>query len=432
MAQRPSFGDAELRFPHLRNRQGRLNSRPGCYSTLPSGLSVDRTFRAKVNTDNEIYLEKNDSGSYFITRGFLRLVYPSLDPRRLTAFKVTIHKEGQELFSYHVYRGGKFFAPSLPKGHAIPGQSLSISIDLLPAELFVKGLQSFGCRKPSFARWVSDISIANRFSLSGNTIEIGFSQDNRFVDGVESFVLKGRVDKYPGTSNQFGGVYLQFTLLDYAGRTISMRIAHDGVSAPALQINRGAGFETVSLVSYDGFRLSVVYGGTDAISMVYQKAPSEAIYAFGSPEPCCESYLTCVDTMISSAVMIPDVRFKRKLELAMYDRGYKRDLARLGTEIAFLIGTNCLGLRSLMIQEPTQGGRDLFTPDSIFSIQARLLKDFTNAKPQDRIRTQLLRLLGQLDWDFYHNPSMRVGYAILTFPCTTVSLGSIVLEVRRN
>ena len=366
-----------------------------------------------------------------MTPEFLRSLGLALELGKPTAFKVNVHRGGQLLPSYHLYRGSKYFVPSLPDRYVLPGEMVTISIEPLSAKTFIAGLPSFSERNSSLTRWVSGTVIMRDFSLDGKSIQVRLCQDNAFVDGVENFALSGRVVRFPGTSNQHGGVYLQFGISDYAGRTTCMRILHDGFNLPRLQIDRGAGFEKVSLISYDGYRLSIVYGGTSAISTIYLHPPSDAIYSLGTPHTYVGEFLDYVKGMYSKAFMVDEVSLRRSLEQRMLEQGYTTDLGRLGAELAYVVGTKDFGLKDPIIQEPTQCGRDLYTKDGAIAIQARFLKNIAPWKFEETIQRELLNLLGQLNWDYYHNTRMRSGYAVLTFVETNGSLRIVALEVQR-
>jgi hypothetical protein len=266
-------------------------------------------------------------------------------------------------------------------------------------------------------------------SLTGDTLQIHVLQDNPFSP-LKDFTIVGKVTKYPGSSTNYGGAYVEFTVSDYAGRTQTLRLRHDGYDAPAFQLeNRGA-YETVSLLSYDRMRLSIVYRSDDSVATVYVEAPTEAIYSLSGMHPYSGHYLDTIAGRYTNAFMIDYIETVRGLEDTMVHHGSTYTVGRAGAEIAYVIADKKLGLKDVILQEPSVGGRDLYTRDNTVAIQARALVNINPDIVPTVIQTELLSLVKKLGVDYGKQPDMRDGYAILSYvdPSDGV-LKAIIVEV---
>ena len=106
---------------------------------------------------------------------------------------------------------------------------------------------------------------------------------------------------------------------------------------------------------------------------------------------------------------------------------------RLGSEIAYVIADRKLGLKDLVLEEPSVGGRDLYTRDNTVAIQARLLSYVSPAKLVATIQKELLNLVNKLGQDYENQPDMKDGFAILSYVDPTDGmLKSLIVEVPRQ
>jgi hypothetical protein len=117
----------------------------------------------------------------------------------------------------------------------------------------------------------------------------------------------------------------------------------------------------------------------------------------------------------------------------MLHHGSTYVVGRLGAEIAYVIADRKLGLKDVFLQEPSVGGRDLYTRDNTVAIQTRLLVDVDPADVLRTIQKQVLDLVDKLRQDYRHQPDMKDGYAILSFvdPIDGM-LKIIIVEVPRQ
>ncbi len=390
------------------------------------------TILARVDDNLHLNLYGGATTKRYIQQTFLEKEVPGFVASDSTAFKVIVHKGNDEMISYYVYQGGQNFSPTLPEGQAAPGDVVPISIELLPLDALLKGIPSFMLTNPAYLSWVADSVIVKDFSVKGDNLQIHIVQDNPFST-LKDFTIVGKVTKYPGSSTNYGGAYVEFTVSDYAGRTQTLRLRHDGFDTPAFQLeNRGA-FESVSLLSYDGLRLSIVYRSDNSVATVYVEAPTEAIYALSGMHSYSGHYLDTIDRKITNAFMIDHIETVRGLESAMLRHGSTYTVGRVGAEIAYVIADNKLGLKDIILQEPSVGGRDLFTRDNTVAIQARALVNFKPGSVTTTIQEELKSLVDKLVVDYEKQPDMRDGFAILSFiDPSDGGLKGIIVEVPRQ
>ncbi len=387
------------------------------------------TIPVRIGTDYRAYLYSDASMSEHMRNTFLEKEVQGFKTGDVSALKITIHKGGQLLPSYHVYQGGEEFRPTMPGEQVKPGDIVSISIEMLPIDSFVNGLTSFEMTNTAFTKWVADDVIVRGFSLNHGIFEMKVMQDSPFV-GVTEFTVDGTPVKYPGLSQANDAVYMEFTVPDFMGNTQSMRIRHDGFSAPELALGFDGHFITASLMSYDGFRLSIVYSGHYSVSTIYLHPPSELIYKLGDVHPYSGSYLDSVSGKYSNVFQLDSVNIVRDLEKNILKQGSRYDAGRLGAEIAYVIADKNLGLKNIILEEPAKGGRDLYTSDGKVAIQARLLTEkMTPNQLEGAIQDALSQLVDKLKEDYDNQPRMNNGYAILSYVDTDGVVKSIILQV---
>lgn len=329
--------------------------------------------------------------------------------------------------SYHVFDGGPEFWPVLPRARAIPGSMVKIALEELPIEHFVSEIPSFELTNRDLTKWVSDSALIELLKLNGRTLEIVVSQRDSLTR-PKRFQLTTTVNQYPGRCNQNGGVYLQCNLTDYIGRNLAMRVYHNGVDRPQLQIDRGAGFEAVTMLSHDGSRVSFRYGVHGTTSTFYPDGPPSSAYALEPPETYSGAHLNLVRGMYTKA-MVSRIRILGRIERAMLQDGSSYDRGRIGSEIAHVFAIRFLGLKELVIEEPSKGGRDLYTLDQRVAIQARMIRSIPHPDLQEAIQIEFLSLARKLGRDYRYNPGMRTGYAILSFSDTRDQITTIAVQI---
>src|SRR5437867_1803789 len=388
--------------------------------------------RVKIGKTLIPYLHSEGTAADSITAPLLEKIVPGFQTGSMSAMKITVHR-GAELFeSYNIYQGGKTFGPTLPEEQVKPGEVIPISIEILPVEGFVRGLRSFELTNPAMMKWSADRETIDQFDLLGNAFTMKIAQDYSLAD-VKEFVFGGNVERYPGLSTNQGGVYMQFSMTDFMGNTEEFRIRHDAFDTPTLQFPMGDKFKSVFLVSYDGYRLSIIYGPEKSVATIYIHPPSEAMYTLGEAHTYSGPYLDLVPGRYSAAYAIDDIEFVRNLEKTMLQNGNTYDAGRLGAEIAYVVATSKLGLKDLILVEPSKGGRDLYTRDGTVAIQARFLTVRLPANQlKPLIQNALFDLSRKLQEDYKNQDKMIRGYAILSYVDTDGTVKIIILEVPRQ
>ncbi len=97
-----------------------------------------------------------------------------------------------------------------------------------------------------------------------------------------------------------------------------------------------------------------------------------------------------------------------------------------------MIADSKLGLKDIILEEPSVGGRDLYTRDNSVAIQARLLVSIRQSKLLGAIQSALLDMVDKLRQDYGYQPNMKDGYAILPYiDPTDGMLKTIIVEVPR-
>ncbi len=368
-------------------------------------------------------------GGHRITASFLASILPGFKVGDVSALKVTVHKSLYELPSYHVYQGGKYVAFALPEEQVHPGDSVGLSFELLPVEDFIASVPGITLVNSAHLNWVADGATLKDFKVVDGALEFRVLQSNPW-SSVGEYTIKGEIVNYPGIS-KLGGIYAEFAIRDYAGETTDFRIWYDGFSfnQAGLQIVQADG-RPVSLVSYDGFRLKFVHDSDNHVATIYIEPPSESIYSVGELHPYSGSYLKLLQGKYTNAWQIDNVVILRDLEKAMLDDGGAYALGRIGSEISYVAADKDLGLKNIVIVDPSQGGRDLYTQDNTVAVQARFLKNFGPDKVTT-IQHQLFDLAEKLQQDYENQPKMHDGYAILSYLDTDGTVKTIILEVPR-
>ncbi len=216
------------------------------------------------------------------------------------------------------------------------------------------------------------------------------------------------------------------------GQARTMRVYHNGYSTPRLGVNSGSEFITVSLLSSDGVRLRIAYGSRAAT--LYLKDPSPAYVLTEMVEKGLSFQINRQG--VSRVFQIDRVTVTGQAdEMLRSDSEYVH--GRLGAETAYVISTQKLGLKDVVLRDPALGGPDLFTKDGKVIIEARMLTDTSGGAPKDiapELQDQLSKLVGRLNDDFGspYNQSATKGYAILSYLDEQGLITTIIVEVLKS
>jgi hypothetical protein len=388
--------------------------------------SDGQVVKVKIRANNEIRLRIRDGLSTTITAEFLAKNIPDVTPGKMNVIKVKCVETGVTFYS--CYKGGRFWYPGLPSKAPRPTTDLSMMFGTLTTGDFLNGLTPFLLTNSAGLRWMPSLVTSTKARLSADGLALGFLQSPE-VEGVSSFELRGDCFCSP-RSNSFG-TYLEFqTFADLFDQRRVLRVYHDGLEPPRLAMKGSVGFEKIILASSDGIKLRIIAsaGREFSAATLYMGDPGE-LYDSSEPVIGGEEYLVKGS---SRTYHIDSVAVRRQIERKMLQSKSTYAHGRLGAEMAYAISKQRFGLERVILREPSTGGKDLYTRDGRYLIQARLL---TDPKPlgenlRRTIKIQLNRLVRKLRQDFRYNSSATKGYAILSYldPSSHV-VNAIISEV---
>ncbi len=384
--------------------------------------------KVKLGTQNRMYLYENQDTMQFIEASFLQKIVPGFRVGDEAFLKVDYLQEG--ITAYHHYEGGDIWMATVPDDVGKPGDELTIRIQILTRDDFVKDLPSLNFANYAGYKWFPDSVKLNRFFLSGDVLTISAIEDEGVAEST--FTIQGLA--HSGLNFAPGqGTYLEMDLADVFDNLDGLRIYYDGHGTPNLRIQEGQKFIPVSFIMTDGVRMSFVYGTTQLhIDTIYLREP-DVLYNIGDLT---EKSLDFQLPGTYRTYLIDSVNYARELERNYQGSGSNYLVGRLGAEIAYAVGKDKLGLHDLVLRNPAQGGPDLFTQDGTAVIEARMLTAIAGA-PSNVITADLQDQLTQMvdritSFDFKNNSAAKVGYAILTYMDNQGALHTIVVEVLKS
>lgn len=297
------------------------------------------------------------------------------------------------------------------RGLGLKGEEFPLSIDMLSIPQFLKGVGELVLRNHVQARWVADTC---QFQVKPK--ESGFLMKCRQTPAVEectSFAMSARV--VPTFQHYNGYTRLDFTITDCLGNQRTLALFHDGRRNPWLDIKSGLYFSRIFMVSSDGVRVRIIYGGSRKfnVAILYGSNPDELYSIKWNPTDNTDVVSADEDICVTGYV-----KLVRILEQRMEQMGTAYDHARLGAEIAYTAASELLKLEGITLFEPSRGGKDLYSKDGRVVIQARMLvrtREFAPTPLKDELSRNLKNLLAKLEQDFRHNASAKFGLAVLTF-----------------
>ncbi len=386
--------------------------------------------KVKIDRQNRIYLYTDRGTMSVVTAKFLQDEVPGFEVHTATSLKVTYLEKG--ITFYHYYTGGDNWVPKVPEELRKSGDVVSIKVSVLTRDDFVNSLPKLGLSNDAGIRFLPDRAELKSFSVNGDTLRIDASQTPA-LEGVSGFVIEGHASEALGFNK--GITYLDFEVQDVFGHPRAMRLDYDGHDPMYMGVLSGPDYSPVFLVSSDGTKLRFVSnsGGSETeVATIYLKEPS-GLYALTEMR---EGGLDFTVDGAYRVYSIDEVNPLRQLEHDMIDHGSTYDLGRIGAEIAYTVADRKLNLKNIILEEPSRGGKDLYTADRQVVIQARMLadpNDLAPAKLKSTLGGQLSDLIGKLKEDFDNNHSAHIGYAILSYldPSTKV-VTTIIVEVLRQ
>jgi hypothetical protein len=258
------------------------------------------------------------------------------------------------------------------------------------------------------------------------------SADQLKVTFMEPPSISFEIDGSKGTLMFSKGTYLDFQANDAVGRTRELRLGYNGYGNARLVISGGDEFSRVVLVYSDGVRIRLTYvtGPSEtSTATLYSENPS-FLYRLGDLSPTNQYDLPGV----TNGYLINQVGMIRPLEWNMIDAGIDYDRGTVGAEIAYSVGTEKLGIKNLIMNEPSKGGADLITTDETVVVQARLIdmRKVQLNQEQIVINQELIDMVEQLQYDFQKHPLAHTGYVVFSYVDYDNSIKTIILEVLRT
>ncbi len=385
--------------------------------------------RMKVDDQNRLWLYTNANTMQYMKASFLEGEVPGFLEGVPISLKVHYWEKGVTVF--HHYEGGQYWMGTVPGNVAKAGEEVTLAIEVLTRTDFVKSLPRLTLGNEFGMRWMSNTVDLKSFTLNADDLKIGVAQDPP-VAGISDFVIDGSSAATLGFRS--GDTTLDLGITDAFGRMRFLRIYFDGYGPLSLGISKGTRFAPISFLAFDGTRLSLPYTpseGTTQVATIYLADPS-LLYKLGDLH---DYYLPYQVNGYSQSFKIDSVLLVRELENTMAFHGSQSDVGRIGAEIAYSVGTEKLGLKGLVMNEPALPGTDLFTMDGKVVMQARMLTrtaDETGLKLQGDLQGELTDLVASLRNDFNNVKSAKVGYAILTYADSQNTIQTIVLEVLKT
>jgi hypothetical protein len=362
----------------------------------------------KVGTQNRMYLHSAQNTMAFLRARVLQREVRGFEVGKESLLKVRYLSQHKTV--YHRYEGGEIWMATVPEELAKPGQRFEIDVRMLTKSEFVGRIPEFNLVNEAEFSWLPYLVNISNFS-SDSGFQFHLSQEPA-VEGIERFRVRGiasnSLDFIPGY-----GCCLQFKVVDFFGRAETLRVYHDGHSVPWLGLGRSKKFPKISFISHDGTRLKLVYNSPQKrVATIYSDDPSR-LFRVG-PQGGVSEHVNR-DTLLCDCYKI---ELRRNYERKMLENPYRYPHGRLGAEIAYAISKLKIGIKDLILNDPSDGGPDLVTRDGRVVIEARLLvitEAMGNKARVSQIEFQLARLGSRLKSDLAFYPLAQSGYGFLSY-----------------
>jgi hypothetical protein len=404
---------------------------PEAVGDAADGISYDdgKAIKLFITGENRGYLYTDVNTMRQMKASFLDGRVPGFKVGQPTFFKV-IYKEAKTTV-YHYYTGGDFWNPTVPDGIAKQGDVVTISVQILTRDDFVKSLPPMNFVNDQDEPYIGIITRMTDQSVSGDQVTLRFTEDPPLEMNLQ-FAITGTLSPNLGFGSS-SGTYVDMSFTDLFGHGRTLRIYNDGYSPPSLGLSLADQFRNVYFISNDGVRLRLVYT-TPAryTATMYPVYAPWVLYTLKDMVPFELPYERV--SGYSQSFIIENVGMTRILEHEIAYHGSPGDVAMIGAEVAYKVAREPLGLKDVIMNDPAQGGSDLYTPGHKVVIEARMLQrtlyEASDARDAD-IANQLNQMIGRLnsDFDYYKASNPTAGYAIFTYVLDENTIKTIVLEV---
>lgn len=406
---------------------------PEAVGDAADGVSYDdgHAIRLYITNENRGYLYTDASTAHQIKASFLEGRVPGFKAGQPAFLRVTY--EEAKATVYHYYTGGDSWNPQVPDGIAKQGDIVTISIQILTRDDFVNSIPPMDLVNDKGVPYVGTLTRMTDHTLAGDQFTMHFTEDPP-VEMNMQFAITGELAQSMGW-NGMSGPYLDLHVTpDVFNDQETMRLYHDGYNPPSLGLIRGGGFDDVYDIASDGVRLRIVYSDSGLrTTTLYPVYRPSVLYATTVMVPYDLPYDV---TGYSQSFIINNVGTTRILEHQMAYEGGTNDVGRIGAEIAYTVTTQKLGLENVVMQDPSEGGADLYTPGHKVVIESRMLQRTigeSGAALNNDITEQLNDMVARLksDFHYYEEQGSRptAGYAVFTYIVDQNTIKTIVLEV---
>lgn len=370
---------------------------------------------------------RTPKGSYrYIKADYLEKVVSGFQSGKPTIIMVTSLRT--KLRTYHSYTGGPNWIARLARRQLGPGETHAVELRIPTESDFTGGLGGFALSSSTF-RFQTVRPKVEGFSLADCRLEIRLCQDPG-IEGITSFHITGKV--VDGLRCVGGVASLRFQMEDFFGRKCLLSVYHNGHGKPFICIKANHGFYRIESAYFDGVRVGPKFhyrrSNPNVVTIYF--APPSGIYHVVRVFRVRQNFL---GVLAGDKQIVADLFPLRKSDRFVLMHGRKYDIGRVGAEIAYTIATEVLALRGIILNEPSKGGKDLFTKDGRVVLQTRLLTRTRNEGVDEfeaDLRREMSRLIRKLEQDFRYGPTVERGYAILTYLGHSPVLRSMVVEVK--
>lgn len=387
-------------------------------------------FNLKIWSNGQIHLDAGPKHSSDITEDFLEKSVSGFVRGKRAVICITFDARAIKL--YRECLGKSTWSPSVPPGlNALPKGPCKASFKIATVNDFIGQIGEISMTNSFRFKWMPFWTKITGWHLTRDLLKAQVVQK---AENIEASKFEVEAEIAGGLQINRTGAYLEFRVSDIFGGSRSLRLYHRGYGEGWICLKGSVGYERVVSMSFDGVKLRIIAaaGREFSAATLYKEDPAE-LYEFGGDLTESDSFLVRGST---KAYLIEAVGVRGRIEREMV-RSAMNTYAhgRIGAEIAYAVSTRLLKLSDVVLREPSTGGKDLFTRDGEYVIQARLLTrpGPLLTDPRRILRLQLGRLVRKLSQDFEFTPSAKTGLAILSYlsPADNV-VKSIVLEVPNN
>lgn len=345
------------------------------------------------------------------------------DPIEIKSAKFyAIRNASRTVWAYRLCRHRDFWRPNVPESIAEAGSRANLCIRFITLNFFIDNLGKIEFRsKIRNAPRLVELTLKE-----GNEGRVVIRLTQEALDSTESFEVTGIPTEIQDSN---GTPRLVLKIGNVFGRMKKLAIYHDGTSHPTLGVEDGRQFRIAQTIFSDGVRLVIAYPkfrGTNLWTS-YLKSPAE-LYSITARESQPFKWQ-------GKQWPIFNVELRRSLERRMLLRGSAYEHGRLGAEIAHTIAAKFLGLSNPVIGEPSSGGKDLWTIDNGFTVQARLIVDFRQFLPltqEEAIVDQITSLAQKIGQDFANSKKTHTGFVVFSYVDEEKAIHSLVIERKRK